>query len=82
MSRVRYAYDDALARRSGSRTPGLFHPGTARKDIAAWQAENKKLLRLLHRPRYMKASIIPEFQQMDGREYFVRGHAVPTADGE
>jgi len=58
---------------------GLFAPKTDRKDISAWQKSVKDLLRLLHRPRYMAASL-PEFQQKDSRDYFIAGHPVPPFD--
>ncbi|QDZ19854.1 glutathione S-transferase [Chloropicon primus] len=58
---------------------GFFAGATDRKDIKAWMKSVKDLLRLLHRPRYMSASL-PEFQQRDSRDYFVGGHPVPPYD--
>jgi len=58
---------------------GFFAAKTDRKDISAWQKSVKDLLRLLHRPRYMAASL-PEFQQKDSRDYFIAGHPVPPFD--
>ena len=58
---------------------GLFVPATGRADIKAWQKSVKDLLRLLHRPRYMQAGL-PEFQQKDGRTYFISSHPVPPFD--
>ena len=58
---------------------GFFADATDRKDIKAWMKSVKDLLRLLHRPRYMSASL-PEFQQKDSRDYFVSGHPVPPFD--
>lgn len=51
-------------------------PASGRSDVKAWMKETKDLLRLLHRPRYMK-SALPEFQQQDSRDYFVSSHPVP-----
>merc|ERR1719367_524148 len=56
--------------------PSSIAPKSGRKDISAWQKSVKDLLRLLHRPRYMMAAL-PEFQQQDSRDYFVKGHPVP-----
>ena len=58
---------------------GFFKPASGRDDIKAWMKEVKDLLRLLHRPRYMMAAL-PEFQQADSRDYFVKGHPVPPFD--
>lgn len=54
----------------------VIKPATGRSDIKAWQKKTKDLLRLLHRPRYMKVAL-PEFQQEDSRDYFVSSHPVP-----
>uniref|UniRef100_A0A7S3FHQ0 Uncharacterized protein n=2 Tax=Prasinoderma singulare TaxID=676789 RepID=A0A7S3FHQ0_9VIRI len=59
--------------------PGFFQPASGREDIKAWMKSVKDMLRLLHRPRYMKAAL-PEFQQRDSRDYFVKGHPVPPFD--
>jgi len=51
-------------------------PMSERTDIKAWMKSTQSLLRLLHRPRYMKAPL-PEFQQQDSLDYFVSGHQLP-----
>jgi len=57
---------------------GAIKESTGRDDIGAWKKSVQNTLRLLHRPRYMRASL-PEFQQADSRDYFVFGHPVPNA---
>ena len=54
----------------------FIRPKSNREDIKSWQKQTKDLLRLLHRPRYMMATL-PEFHQEDGRNYFVSSHPVP-----
>ena len=58
-------------------TPGLFKPMSGREDIKAWQAKVAETNRILQRPRYMM-TILPEFQQVDGKNAFVKNHPVPV----
>ena len=54
----------------------LFKPMSGRKDIKDWQAKAKEVNSALQRPRYMM-SILPEFQQKDGKDAFVKNHPIP-----
>lgn len=54
----------------------VIAPQSERKDIKAWMKSTQDLLRTLHRPRYMMATL-PEFAQKDSRDYFVAGHQLP-----
>eukprot|EP00636_Phaeomonas_parva_P004160 CAMPEP_0118849990 /NCGR_PEP_ID=MMETSP1163-20130328/59_1 /TAXON_ID=124430 /ORGANISM="Phaeomonas parva, Strain CCMP2877" /LENGTH=275 /DNA_ID=CAMNT_0006782185 /DNA_START=123 /DNA_END=950 /DNA_ORIENTATION=+ len=57
---------------------GYFKEASGRKDIGAWQKKYATQFRLLQRPRYVHPqSVLPEFQQREAREYFMRGHFVP-----
>eukprot|EP00607_Mallomonas_marina_P001603 CAMPEP_0182430962 /NCGR_PEP_ID=MMETSP1167-20130531/45227_1 /TAXON_ID=2988 /ORGANISM="Mallomonas Sp, Strain CCMP3275" /LENGTH=250 /DNA_ID=CAMNT_0024616739 /DNA_START=1 /DNA_END=753 /DNA_ORIENTATION=- len=55
---------------------GLFKPLSSRTDIKAWQKSVATPNRILNRPRYMKTAL-PEFMQQDGKDAFVRNHALP-----
>lgn len=54
----------------------LFKPATDRDDIKAWMKSVKADNGLLQRPRYMMSGILPEFQQRDARNAFVKNHPV------
>ena len=56
--------------------PGYFKPLSNRQDLKDWQNSVADNNRILQRPRYMK-SILPEFQQQDGKDAFVMNHALP-----
>jgi glutaredoxin 2 len=57
---------------------GFFKPMSGREDIKAWQAKVADTNRFLQRPRYMMSSILPEFQQVEGKNAFVKNHPVPV----
>merc|ERR1712176_670869 len=52
-------------------------PSTGRTDIKAWQKSVQSLLRTLQRPRYVATGLLPEFQQLDGRNAFIKNHQLP-----
>jgi len=56
---------------------GQLLPATSRKDLKAWQKSTQDELRMLQRPRYVATGLLPEFQQIDSRHYFIKGHQVP-----
>ncbi|GMI17385.1 hypothetical protein TrLO_g9370 [Triparma laevis f. longispina] len=55
----------------------LIQPATGRTDIKAWQKSVQILLRTLQRPRYVATGLLPEFQTIDGRHAFIKGHQLP-----
>lgn len=55
----------------------VFLPATGRTDIKAWQKSVQSLLRNLQRPRYVATGLLPEFQQRDGRQAFIKNHQLP-----
>ena len=55
---------------------GLFKPMSGRKDINDWQKKVADTNRILQRPRYMMTAL-PEFQQQDAKNAFVKNHPVP-----
>ena len=54
-----------------------FQPDTGRSDLKAWQKSVRDLLRVLQRPRYVATGLLPEFQQVDGRNAFIQNHPLP-----
>lgn len=54
---------------------------SSRKDISAWQSKVADTMRIFQRPRYMK-TVLPEFQQQDGKEAFVFNHAIPPYEAK
>jgi glutaredoxin 2 len=50
-----------------------FKPITGRTDILAWQKKVKDTHSRFSRPRYMM-TILPEFQQIDGKNAFINNH--------
>ncbi|GAX20106.1 glutaredoxin 2 [Fistulifera solaris] len=56
---------------------GVILPATDRADIKAWQKSVQGLLRILQRPRYVATGLLPEFQQLDGRQAFIMNHPLP-----
>ena len=56
---------------------GMIRAGTDRTDIKEWQKSVQVLLRTLQRPRYVATGLLPEFQTLDGRHAFIRGHQLP-----
>lgn len=52
-------------------------PASSRTDIKAWQKSVQTLLRTLQRPRYVATGLLPEFQQLDGRQAFIKNHQLP-----
>ena len=40
-------------------------------------ARQQTLLRTLQRPRYVATGLLPEFQTLDGRHAFIKGHQLP-----
>lgn len=60
---------------------GFFKPDSGRTDLKAWQKKFQRHMRILQRPRYVHdQSVLPEFQQRDARDYFIKGHFVPVRD--
>eukprot|EP00929_Paragymnodinium_shiwhaense_P057146 TRINITY_DN2859_c0_g1_i1.p1 TRINITY_DN2859_c0_g1~~TRINITY_DN2859_c0_g1_i1.p1 ORF type:complete len:356 (+),score=75.03 TRINITY_DN2859_c0_g1_i1:8-1075(+) len=58
--------------------PGFFKPASGREDLKKWQSKFHAHMRILQRPRYVhESSVIPEFQQREAREYFIKGHLIP-----
>lgn len=55
---------------------GFFKDSSNRKDIKDWQGRVADNNRILQRPRYMK-TILPEFQQQEGKDAFVMNHPLP-----
>ena len=55
----------------------VIQPATGRDDIKKWQKSVQTLLRTLHRPRYVATGLLPEFQQLDGRNAFIKNHQLP-----
>lgn len=55
---------------------GMFKPASDRKDIKDWQKSVADNNRVLQRPRYMR-TILPEFQQYEGKNAFVMNHPLP-----
>jgi glutaredoxin 2 len=71
---------DIIAKIDGDRRfgpIGYFKPASHRNDIKEWQKSVADNNRILQRPRYMRGSILPEFQQQDGKDAFVYNHPVP-----
>lgn len=56
---------------------GQLLPSTARTDLKSWQKSVQILLRTLQRPRYVATGLLPEFQQLDGRQFFIKNHQLP-----
>lgn len=56
---------------------GVILPATGREDLKEWQKSVQSLLRVLQRPRYVATGLLPEFQQLDARHYFIKGHELP-----
>ena len=52
-------------------------PASDRIDIKAWQKSVQVLLRTLQRPRYVATGLLPEFQTLDARHAFIKGHQLP-----
>mmetsp|Transcript_19633 Transcript_19633/g.48191 ORF Transcript_19633/g.48191 Transcript_19633/m.48191 type:complete len:273 (-) Transcript_19633:334-1152(-) len=56
---------------------GVIRPASGRTDFKAWQKKVQTPMRMLQRPRYVKAVGFPEFAQRDGRTAFVKNHQLP-----
>ena len=56
---------------------GSIKEATGRTDLKEWQKSVQVLLRTLQRPRYVATGLLPEFQQVDGRHAFIKGHQLP-----
>jgi glutaredoxin 2 len=52
----------------------IIQPASGRDDLKAWQDSVRDLLRGLQRPRYVATGLLPEFQQVDGRNAFIKNH--------
>ena len=71
---------DIIAKIDSDETFGpvnAFKPSSGRKDIKEWQSKVANDNRFLQRPRYMLSPILPEFQQKDARDAFVKNHPLP-----
>lgn len=56
---------------------GFFKPFSTRVDLKEWQSRVKDSNSACQRPRYMMVPL-PEFNQLDAREAFVRNHPLPS----
>ena len=62
---------------------GIIAPFTDRQhELKSWQKGVQNLLRNLQRPRYVATGLLPEFQQLDGRQAFIKNHALPKYSKE
>ena len=61
---------------------GMIAPFTGRQDLKVWQIGVKDLLRNLLTPRYVATGLLPEFQQMDSRLFYIKKRALPRFSKE
>jgi glutaredoxin 2 len=54
----------------------MFLPMSGRADLKNWQSSVADSNRIIIRPRYMM-TLLPEFMQTDGKNAFVKNHALP-----